>query len=73
MSRKRPEPEPEPESKHGTTAESMISWRCRCGEPWYNEKLRNADGTQKTDEQLVIEKDEAFLNHVREMEHRGYA
>lgn len=44
-----------------------------CTEHWYNEKLRHPDGTQKTDEELVIEKDEAFAHHLREMERKGYS
>lgn len=70
---RRRDPEPDPEPRHGTTSESMISWSCMCTEHWYNEKLRHSDGTQKTDEELVIEKDEAFAHHLREMEREGYA
>ena len=65
---KRPrKPEPEPEPKHGTTSESMVAWRCKCGGSWQNFKLRG-----KTDGELTIERDSSFLNHVREMEKGGY-
>ena len=67
MARQR-RPEPPPEPRHGTTSEGMIRWSCRCGGSWYNEQLKG-----KTDEQLIVERDEAFLNHVREMERQGYA
>lgn len=64
--RKRRESPPEP--RCGTTSESMVAWTCRCGGRWMNEKLRKEDGVQKTDEELIIERDSAFLNHVREVE-----
>lgn len=64
--------EPKPEPKHGTTSESMVAWRCKCGGCWRNDNLRHGDGQQKTDEELVVERDEAFLTHVREMEKGGF-
>ncbi len=65
--RKKPEPEPEPEPKHGTTSESMVAWRCKCGASWGNHKLRG-----KSDGELTIERDSAFLQHLREMEKGGW-
>ncbi len=67
MSRTRKRKQP-PEPKHGTTAEAMISWSCKCGGRWMNEQLKG-----KSDEQLIVERDEAFMRHVREMEQAGYA
>lgn len=67
MSRK-PRRDPPAEPKHGTTSEGMIRWSCRCGAFWYNEQLKG-----KSDEDLIIERDSAFLNHVREMEREGFA
>ncbi|MDD5302043.1 MAG: hypothetical protein PHS14_02955 [Elusimicrobia bacterium] len=72
MSRKK-KPEPLPEPRHGTTSESMVAWTCRCGGRWMNERMRKEGGVQKTDAELVIERDSAFLDHVREMERQGYA
>ena len=58
--------------KHGTTAESMVAWRCKCGGSWRNDELRYSDGRRKTDEELVIKRNSAFLDHVREFEKNGF-
>ena len=50
----------------GTTSESMIAFSCVCGFRWHNEKLKG-----KTDEALIVERDEAFMFHVDAMEQLG--
>ena len=45
----------------------MIAWGCICGGRWMNESLKG-----KTDEALLIERDEAFAQHEREMELKGF-
>ena len=52
---------------HQPSYESMVSWGCLCGARWYNDQLRG-----KRDDELVIEREVAFTNHVRDMEKAGY-
>lgn len=52
---------------HRISFESMVAWGCLCGGRWMNEHLKD-----KTDEELLIERDEAFAFHLREMERQGY-
>lgn len=49
------------------TAKSMVAYSCACGARWLNEFLRG-----KSDEDLIIEREEAFATHLREMERQGF-
>jgi hypothetical protein len=52
---------------HKVSFESMMAWGCLCGARWMNEHLRG-----KSDEDLIVERDEAFARHEREMERQGF-
>ncbi len=52
---------------HKISFESLVSWGCLCGGRWYNEHLKD-----KTDEDLVIEGQETYAAHLREMERQGF-
>ena len=63
-------------TRHVPSYESMIAWGCVCGARWMNEELRRPDGSgarvQKSDEELIEERDIAFAEHEREMKAKGY-
>lgn len=48
---------------HQISFESLISFGCICGFRWMNEYLHG-----KSDDDLIIEREEVFASHLREME-----
>jgi len=53
--------------EHRMTSWSMIAFTCNCGGRWMNENLKG-----KKDEDLILEVQEAFARHEREMEDKGF-
>ncbi len=65
MSRKK---KPEDQAPgHRMTSRSMVAFTCACGGRWMNEFLKG-----KSDEDLTLEVEEAFVRHEREMEAGGW-
>lgn len=52
---------------HKVSFESLVAWGCLCGARWYNEQLRG-----KSDEDLILERERAFEDHVRQMQRQGF-
>ena len=52
---------------HKISFESLIAWGCLCGGRWMQEHLKG-----KSDEDLVIEREESYATHLRDMERQGF-
>jgi hypothetical protein len=52
---------------HQISFETLVAWGCLCGGRWMNEFLKG-----KSDDDLIIERQEAYATHLREMERQGF-
>lgn len=52
---------------HRISFESMIAWGCLCGGRFLNQNLKG-----KSDDDLILEREESFAQHQRDMEVGGW-